>query len=256
MLFRPVYGPELEMIYSLIAYSKSRLLRKEIHEACLPEVTEGIKVSPQGIDDGLIFLVSAGLIVDDGGFQLKETDVTNISFRLRLLNQMHRLANGQLSASHELDKVYWQLLDTLFVGPDRLFIADMHTAANSVRAVVEQGGVSQEKIRSWQRVMTFLGAGRRIAGGFQCTYDLTLVQEMVEAWPVAEGFIQDFLESHVAHYLPFQTQTGELPQALSFPLRQLNQQQNVSMRAYQDASTKLYFDQHRWRYMVRQEAVR
>jgi hypothetical protein len=69
-----------------------------------------------------------------------------------------------------VDPIYTLLLDELFVKPDCLFVADVHTRANELRQVKEVGGLSREKTQAWQRVMGFLGVGRRVAGGFQCAY--------------------------------------------------------------------------------------
>lgn len=250
MLFRPVSGPELEVIYTLIKQSTTPIPRQVIYEACLPHYGDKRILSPQSIDDTLSFLAAAFLIEDRDGFRICQTTTTEGSFRLTIIAHMQKLAQREVSPNHELDVQYFLLLQELFIKPDRLYVGDVHAEANKLRSVTELGGVSQEKIRSWKRVMAFLGIGRRVANGFQCVFAPTLLQEIISAWQSREGFLQDLLERHFIHYLPFQTQAGDLAQAVRQPLWYLQQQQIVQMRAYQDASSKPYFGERQWRYLV------
>jgi hypothetical protein len=250
MLFRPVYGPELEVIYNLIAQSQTPLSRPMIYQACLPAFFDGRPVSPQSIDDALSFLVAAWLIEDRNGFKAIAPERNQSSFRLTLISHMQSLARGEIVPLHDLDALYFLLLEEMFIRPDRLYVEDVHTEANKLRPVMEMGGISKEKIRSWKRVMAFLGIGQRIADGFCCVYDPTLLQEIIDAWRAREGFIQDLLETHVMNYLPLQTETGALAQAVGQPLLFLQKQQIIHMSAYQDASSKSYFADQRLRYLV------
>jgi hypothetical protein len=250
MLFRPVYGPELEVIYSFIAQSQTPVSRQAIYQACLPSYVDMRAVMTQSIDDALSFLVAALLVVDQGGFRLNESGERDASFRLTVIAHMQKLASGKAAPLHKLDALYFLLLQELFIKPDHLYISNVHAEANKLRPVAELGGISQEKIRSWKRVMTFLGLGQRLADGFQCVYTPGLLLEIIAAWPVKEGFIQDFLEGYLIHYLPCQTQAGDMPQAVEHPLQYLQSQQTVQLRAYQDASSKPYFGEQRWRYLV------
>lgn len=250
MLFRPVYGPEIEVIYTFIKQNPTPVSRQVIYEACLPQYGDKRILSSQSIDDALSFLLAAMLIEDRDGFRIRQSGVTEGSFRLTVIAQMQKLAQREVPPNHELDVQYFLLLQELFIKPDRLYVGDVHAEANKLRSVTELGGVSQEKIRSWKRVMAFLGIGRRVANGFQCVFDPSLLQEIIAAWQTREGFIQDLLEGHFIDYLPFQTQAGELAQAVGQPLWYLQQQQIVQMSAYQDASSKPYFGDRRWRYLV------
>ncbi|MBK9052030.1 MAG: hypothetical protein IPL78_14310 [Chloroflexi bacterium] len=250
MLFRPVYGPELEVIYTFIKQSPTPVSRQAIFDACLPHYGDKRTLSPQSIDDALSFLAAALIIEDRDGFKICQTTVIQGSFRLTIIVQLQKLAQREVLPIHEFDVQYFLLLQELFIKPDRLYLADVHAEANKLRSVTELGGVSQEKIRSWKRVMAFLGIGRRVANGFQCVFAPTLLQEIIVTWHTREGFIQDLLEGHFIHYLPFQTQAGELAQAVRQPLWYLQQQQIVQMRAYQDASSKPYFGERRWRYLI------
>ena len=250
MLFRPVSGPEIEVIYTLIAQSPEPLSRQALYQACFPTYLDGRAVSSQSVDDALAFLVSAFLIEEKSGFKLIQPKKTRAPFRLALISQLQKLASGAVEPVNKIDALYFVLLDQLFVKPDQLYISDVHAEANKLRLVVEMGGISQEKIRSWKRVMAFLGVGQRIAQGFQCVYTPKLLQQILSVWSVREGFIQEFLEEHFVHYLPFQTQAGDLAQAVCHSLDYLKQQQIVQMRAYQDSSSKPYFGERRWRYIT------
>jgi hypothetical protein len=256
VLFRPVSGPELEVIYALLCRSDVPLTRHTLGQRCLPHYADRRTVSRQNLDDALSFLITAHLVQDDEGLTALTHQPEPLSFRLLLLRQLHALAAGEIDPSHETDALYLQLLDHLFVKPDQLYVADVHVEANKLRSVVDIGGISQEKIRSWKRVMAFLGIGHRIAQGFQCRYAPDLLLEILCAWPEREGILQELFESHLALYLPFQTESGELAQAVSCSLLHLNQQQIVLMSAYQDSSSKPYFGDKRWRYLTHGEIGR
>lgn len=254
MLFRPVYGPELEVIYQTIAQSNAPLSRQTIHHACLRSYKNNQTISPQSIDDALSFLVAALLIEEQDGFRLTNTIINNQPFQMTLISNLQSLSNHKAKAIQELDVLYFSLLKELFIEKDQLYVEDVHKEANKLRSVSEIGGLSQEKIRSWKRVMSFLGIGKRVATGFQCVYAPKLIQEIIFSWQ-KEGFIQEFLESQFYRYLPFQTQEGELAQAVTQPFLYLHQQQIITMRAYQDSSSKPYFGQRRWRYVICREGV-
>lgn len=249
MLFRPVYGPELGAVYNFVSQGTGPVSRQDIYWSFLPTHQDDKVTSTQNIDDALSFLVSAGLVKSNGRFH--SPLITPVkSFRLLVLQQLQALATGEIEPSHKTDPLYFQLLDQLFIKPDVLYIADVHTEANKLRVVADVGGISQEKIRSWKRVMAFLGLGQRIAQGFQCRYAPDLLLEILDAWPEREGILQELFESHLALYMPFQTQAGELAQAVRHSLLYLSQQQVVVMRAYQDSSSKPYFGENRWRHIA------
>lgn len=68
MLFRTVYGPELEAIYQFIVEADIRPSRQTIYAAFIPQHPEAEPVSTQNVDDALSFLESARL---DCGFAKK-----------------------------------------------------------------------------------------------------------------------------------------------------------------------------------------
>lgn len=251
MLFRPVSGPELEVVYYLVIQSDRPLSRQTLGQHCLPLYADKRAVSRQNLDDALSFLIAARLLVEDSaGFKATASFSAPLSFRLTLLRQLQGLAAGDLEAAHETDALYFQLLDHLFIKPDQLYVADVHAEANKLRPVADAGGISQEKTRSWKRVMAFLGIGQRIAQGFQCRYTPNLLLEILDTWPERKGILQKFFESHLSLYLPFQTQADDLAHAVSCSLLHLHQQQVINMSAYQDSSSKPYFGEKRWRYIA------
>lgn len=248
MLFRPVSGTELEVVYSLVCQSDRLLTRSVISQHCLPLYADKRPLSRQILDDALSFLAAARLIIEDNaGFRAVKPSHPALSFRLTLLRQLQALACREVEATHETDTFYFQLLNHLFIKPDKLYVADVHSEANKLRPVADAGGISQEKIRSWKRVMAFLGIGQRIAQGFQCRYSPDLLLEILNAWSEREGILQELFEGHLSLYLPFQTQADDLAQALSCPVLHLHQRQVIGLKAYQDSASKPYFGEKRWR---------
>lgn len=253
MLFRPVYGPELEAIFTFISKSSEPVAREDIYRVCLPQ-TEGISVSTQGVDDALSFLMAAHLI--EGSRKFKSLLVSHDeSFQLLILHQLQALAKGELEPIHETDPLYTQLLDQMYIKPDQVFISDLHTAANQVRAVKEIGGLSQEKLRAWKRVMAFLGLGYRIGNGFHCTLSPVLLQAIVEQWLLSEMAIATFVETALVRYLPFQTQVGEIAQSIQQPFLYLVAHGELTAHSRQDSASRPYFGQKQWRYMKKGGSV-
>lgn len=250
MLFRPVYGPELNAIWSYIAQA-APVKRAQIYNTFLPTRSDQKTPSKQNIDDALTFLQAAGLVHQDNSHFLASPRESEAPFRLLALARLQALAREERVPSHDTDVLYLQILDQLFIKPDRMYVANVHAEANSLRSITELGGLSQEKIRSWQRVMAFLGIGYRLSKGFQCVIRAELLLAVLRNWTQEAGFIQDFLEKHLVHYLPFQTETGDLASSLAQPLLELSSQGEVRLSARQDAPTKPYFGDRRLRYLER-----
>ena len=250
MLFRTVYGPELEAIYRLVVEASARnhpVSRKEVHLAFVQRRGDGELGSTQNVDDALSFLRSAGLIRDDDGFIAEQID-TNQSFRLSLLRALRRIEQREKPANVAVDPLYMLLLDELFIKPDHLFVPDVHMRANQLRQVKEVGGLSREKTQAWQRVMSFLGVGHRVAGGFQCLYAPDLIMEIANAWTSEQGTLQVFCEGHFGGFLPFaRQQDGDLAMALQTSLGHLARQGYLELYPRQDSPSKPYFGERRLR---------
>jgi len=238
MLFRTVYGPELAALYEFV--SQGPATRETIYAMFVPDGG-----STQNVDDALTFLLSAWLIEGEKVYQANSDD--GMPFRLQALRALRRLELGDETPLHAVDPLYTLLLTELFIQPDRLFVQDVHQAANGLRAVKEVGGLSLEKTQAWKRVMEFLRVGRRIAGGFQCAYDPSLLSDTLAAWSEERSTLQAFFEEHLAQFLPHQTVDGGLARAVATPLEYLWQQERVELLALQDSPSKPYFGDRRWR---------
>jgi hypothetical protein len=250
VLFRPVYGPELEAIYRYVINCEKPVSRQEIYEMFVPHISNAT-ISTQNIDDALSFLLATQLIgLDSGVLRLRLTSTAD-TFPLVVLRQLQGLALGGIEPLHETDRLYFRLLDELFIQPDRLFVADVHAEANNLRSVADIGGLSQEKIRAWQRVLSFLGLGHRVGKGFQCAVSPDLLLCIFQVWHQPAGYLQSFFEQHLANYLPFQAATGELSTAVEQSLLYLANRGLLTMTPRQDTSTKPYFGERRLRYIER-----
>lgn len=249
MLFRTVYGPELEAIYNYIVKCNIQNVNPSKTEICtmlmLPQ-TEGKSVSEQSVEDALAFLKSAHLITEEMGYVAYD-HTPSVPFAIRVLPWLRRLEQGAVPTDHPLDPLYTCLLTELFIKPDQLFVADVHTSANRLPAVQSVGGLSQEKIRAWERVMTFLGIGQRIADGFQCVYAPTLMSMILEQWKERRGTLQSFLEDCLAWMLPYANTNGDLAQAALIPLSYLHTRGQIELFPLQDSPTRAYFGQKRYK---------
>jgi len=241
MLFRTVYGVELPAIYGAIQNGLNT--REQLKARMLSSYADGRTVSGQSIDDALSFLHSVYLIDEQSALQTIELE--HGSFALSLLHNLRLIQNGVLPPRQPIDALYWQILDEAFIKPDKLFVREPHKTINQMKSVAELGGISVEKVRSWQRVMTFVGLGRRISRGFQCAYSLSITREILQAWSDRTGNLQSFLEKHVDQYLPCITESGDIAQALAIPLSVLCEQGQITLEPRQDSPHKSYFGEQR-----------
>jgi hypothetical protein len=246
MLFRPVYGPELEAIYSFISQSEIRTSRQDIHQVFLPSRSNQNTLSTQNIDDALSFLISAGLITE---FQNQfETKISiNYPFRLLVINHLRQLSQNEIEPKHPTDPLYFRLLDELFIKPDRLYVVDVHAEANKMHSVSEIGGISKEKIQSWKRVMEFLGTGRRLSAGFQLVYSKDLILEILDSWNKEEATLQSFFEHHFSLFLPFRTNRGDLPRSLESIFLFLEKTNVLRMNSRHDIPSRAYFGELKYK---------
>ncbi len=250
MLFRPVYGPELAVIYNCIIQKKSAISRKNIYRCVLPIYQSDKVTSTQNVDDALSFLVATGLIKGSSQFHAVFSNHMK-PFGLIVLQQLQALSCGAIEPFHEIDTLYFFILDQLFIKPNRSYVANLHAEVNKLRLVTQMGGISQEKIRSWKRVMGYLGLGCRIGHGFQCVYSPELLLNIFDTWSNEQGFIQIFLEEHFVNYLPFQAMTGDIAEAVQQPLLHLMTEGELTLYTRQDSSSKPYLGKKSFRYIVR-----
>jgi hypothetical protein len=253
MLFRTVYGPELEAIYVFVAQQcgqEHSPSRHDIHQAFIPISPDGKLGKTQNVDDALSFLKAAGLIVESRASEsttYRAAGNANTTFRVQTLQAMRQLETGHRRPAHPTDALYTLLLTELFVKPNRLFIKDLHSQANQLRQVKEAGGLSKEKTRTWKRVMEYLGIGRRVAGGFLCAYTPSLVIEVINIWTRNQDTLQSFFETHFGHILPFESANGDLATSVAPAFEHLAEQGTIAVFPLQDSPTKSYFGERRWK---------
>jgi hypothetical protein len=249
MLFRTVYGPELEAIYRYVVDRNAQGIcpqRAGIHAAFIPCRPDGTFPTTQNVDDALAFLKSAHLIEEANGYHTVGT-MNALPFAVQVLQALRRIERKQEPPDHPVDPLYTLLLTELFVKPDRLFVQDVHAEANQVPAVEAAGGLSQEKIGAWKRVMEFLGAGRRVVGGFLCAYSPVLVASILAQWDSKEGTLQSFLQDCFDRVLPYARADGDLSQMVSAPLCYLADQGQIELFPLQDSPTRSFFGHYRYK---------
>lgn len=250
MLFRTVYGAELDPIYQFIHRSSIPISKSDIYECFIPQSEDNSNGSPQNVNDALSFLVSAKLIDEvDGGYS--STKVGDYPFRLQLLQNLYAISKKTISGLDENDYLYFYILDYLFIKPNKLFEINLHNAINRLPDVITVNGLSREKIQSWKRVMTYLGIGYRISSGFQCVYSPSLLREIIESWDREEGSLQDFIENHVSNFLPIHTNRGDLSSAATESLLYLANNEEIRLETRQDSPTKPYFGRLGYRFISR-----
>ncbi len=253
MLFRTVYGPELEAIYHFIVEADTPLSRQAVHAAFMPQQADGEAVSTQNVDDALSFLESARLIEANGGEYRGLDSADNESFQVKTLRQLRQLELGLLEPVQPIDPLYMLILTELFIRPNQLFIEDVHREANKLRQVADAGGLSREKVQAWKRVMEFLGVGQRVLSGFRCAYSPPLLLAILDQWPQPEGTLQIFFEEHLDRILPFQIENGDLAHAVESPLDYLTDQGLIALTPLQDSPNKPYFGERNLKHIARLE---
>lgn len=254
MLFRTVYGPELEAIYVYIAQagqSGNPVPRQEVLAAFVPRDPGGGFRSTQNLDDALSFLRSAKLIQGEGAYQAAER--TEETFRTKLFCTLRRLELKQETSSPSLDCLYWSILTNLFIQPNCLFVQDVYGTVNSLREVSDLGGISREKVQAWKRVLEYLGLGRRAFGGFLCVYSPEIIWEILRHWAVAQATLQEFFEEYFGLMLPYARQDGDLADAVRLPLIDLADRGFIELFPLQDSPTRPYFGSNRWRGIIVKE---
>src|SRR5205085_4162754 len=122
-----------------------------------------------------------------------------------------------------IDFLYITLLEQLYITPNQSWISDVHAAANQLGLAQQIGGISQEKIGAWKRVMEFLGLGYRMGSGFYCLYRPELLQAIALRWPLTEGLLQEFFEAYLKSCVPCFTARGEVAQPVAHAIEHVAQ---------------------------------
>ncbi|HEU5377178.1 MAG TPA: hypothetical protein VFV38_17235 [Ktedonobacteraceae bacterium] len=244
MFFLTVYGPELESLF-LYINRFTEATREEIYAAYLPQLSHIQKGQTKNIEDALGFLKAAHLIEGDKRYSsCIQKESLSLPFPILLLRQFRQLEriSSQLPL---LDLLYIRLLNDLFIKPNQIWVSDLHTAVNQLDLAKQAGGVSQEKIGAWKRVMEFLGVGYRVGSGFYCIYRPELVYAIIQQWPEVEGSLQDFFEKHMHRWIPCLTAKSEIAFSVSYTLDWLAKSGSLSLFPKQDSPSRPYFgDRH------------
>ena len=246
MLFRTVYGPELEAIYCYI--DKYGPLSRSQVITVFTGIDANEKASTANIEDAIAFLKTAGMIKTRADlYHTIYKNVDSIDFKLCLLKQI-----SSLKKSHsKLDTYYFQFLDLLFVKQDKVFQNELHKAVNSLDL---PWPCSEEKINAWRRVLEYLGLGYRGYSGLAVHYDCEIVKRIIARWDEKEGPLQHFLEKVFSQYLPWATYDGDISSALRLPLLRLVEQGAISLQPKQDLPYKSYLGQKRVKWLSREDA--
>jgi len=249
MLFRTVYGPELQALYNFIKNQNHLGYKPEkhqIYQSFIPQKKDFSFHSTQSIDDALHFLLSAKMIEEvDQGYWANEDGT--YPFSVQLLKHLRCLETGKEPISHPLDPLFLSLITDLFINPDRLFLSDLHSAINHLPSVRDLGGLGREKIQAWMRVMEFLRVGRRVQGQFLCLYHPELILQIFEQSNITSGTLQDFFQRIFGEHLPFVRKDGDIPQSLSIPLLELQRRKFIFFTPLQDSPTRPYFGTLKYR---------
>jgi hypothetical protein len=249
MLFRTVYGPELVAVYNYLAQANKPIPQQTLYEVFLAPHAATETLSTQSIDDALAFLLSASLISQEGrSYQACQNK--HVSPRLFILHQLCRLARREIDVKNQLDPLYMQILDEVFIKNNRLFVEKLHPEVNKLQQVKDIGGLNQEKIQAWKRVMTFLGVGKRVGSGFLCVYAPDLVEGILREWNESSSSLHSFLEDHLNLFLPFKTLSQDLAQPISETLLNLAERGVVVLESRQDSPSRAYFGEKKFQYIT------
>ena len=244
MLFLTVYGPELESLFYYIHKYTQRegsVTREQLYSAYLPQAALAHKGQTKNIEDAINYLKAAGLIGGDKVLFCMQPNVDkSMPFATLLLRQFRQLEHISTQLPL-LDLLYIKLLEQLFIAPNRVWISDLHAAANQLGLAQQVGGISQEKIGAWKRVMEFLGIGYRMASGFYCLYQPELLHAIALRWSLTEGTLQEFFEGYLQSWVPCLTGRGEVAQPVAYAFEYLAQKGSIYLHSKQDSPSRPYF---------------
>lgn len=244
MLFLTVYGPELEsLFYYIHKYTQREGLvsREQLYSSYLPQTALAHKGQTKNIEDAINYLKAARLIGGDKAYFCMQPDVDmGMPFAALLLRQFRQLEHVSTQLPL-LDLLYITLLEQLYIAPNRVWISDLHAATNQLGLAQQSGGISQEKIGAWKRVMEFLGIGYRMGSGFYCLYQPELLHVIALRWSLTEGTLQEFFEGHLQSWIPCLTGQGEVAQPVVQALEHLAQKGSIDLHSKQDSPSRPYF---------------
>lgn len=244
MLFLTVYGPELESLYFYVQKYTSlqgSVSREQIYSVYLPRTVPKQGGQTKNLEDAVNYLKAARLIDGDKALSSTHLDAeAHIPFASLLLHQLRHLEQSSPQLP-PLDLLYITLLERLFIAPNRMWISDLHAVTNQLELAQQVGGISQEKIGAWKRVMEYLGVGYRMGGGFYCLYRPELLEAIIQQWDLSEGTLQEFFERHLQSWIPALTSRGDAALSVTHGLEWLAQSGKIRFVAKQDSPSRPYF---------------
>lgn len=241
MLFRTVYGPELQAVYTFVTRrgvaTTESLQRWFVQEQVT--TTEGANLG-----EAMAFLLALKLLHRDHE-QPETLFATPVpEFRLGVLERLNEVHEQPNEHTHELDPWFSGILRQCFVKPNHLYVQDLHRVVNAEKLPVP---CSEEKVTAWRRVMEYLGCGRRMGPGFLATYRVELVKAILRRW-AREGPLEDFLR-FAERYIPTLTSTGDISEAISNPLLHLEALGHLKLSTRGDFAGRAYLGERRLKWI-------
>ena len=253
ILFRTIYGPELEAVFLCLKQFGS-MDTSELFNY-FGTKTDDKKTSSANLEDALLFLKTAGLVGcrDKKWHALRSsTNIDRDTFKLRLLQKLRKRSKKNRNHGNTLDPYFMGILEILFNGPDMSYIENLHEKINELDLPLP---CSEEKVNAWRRVMEYLEVGIRGYGGMLVVYRENLVLKIIQEWPEQEGPLQQFLEKHFQFYLPWKTKKGDIAFSLAHPLKQLEENGCISLFARQDLPCKGYLESRKIKWLKKGEGI-
>lgn len=248
MLFKTIYGAELQSIYYFVM--EYGPVDKETIFECFMSVTKGVKGNKANLEDAMGFLTASSLLRKDSSGRFQVTGKRK-SFRLDVLENLRLIQGGEIGGSHALDPWFLNFLEKIFILQDKGVQFNLHQHFNTCGA---PENLSEEKVNAWKRFMEYLGVGYRLFGGFYCLYSPGLLLEIIQEWAQEEGPLQLFLEEHLEKYLPWQSSRGNISFPLEHSLSYLEEKGHLSLSTKQDLPQLSFLGDRRIKWIKKEVA--
>lgn len=246
MIFKTIYGPELESIFLWIL-KFNKVDEKELLE-CFGGMIGEKKSSIINIKDALIFLQSAQLLYkEDDLWTTNRYDINQENFKIKLIKNLRKI---QLEDKDSIDAKFIGFLEQLYIKKDKLFLKDLYQKINEISI---DTSISEEKVNAWKRVLEYLEIGNRCYSGLRISYSENLLKQILIDWDEDEGPLQYFLESHVDKYIPWKNSKGEISKVLVNTLEQLEEKNIIKLIQKQDLPARSYLQSRQIKWIQKGE---
>lgn len=245
MLFKTIYGPEIESIYFWL--NDFGPARKDTLADSFGNIANGVKSSTANLDDAILFLIGSGVVyLDSNLYHVRYKDLDSTAFKTILLKHLRSIKKG----ISDLDPYFINFIDLLYIKPDVVFHNSLHKKINSLEL---QSPCSEEKVNAWRRVLEYLGLGFRGYGGLTVCYCSEILENIINKWDHTEGPLQIFFEDHFDLYLPWLNSKGDIAQAVKIPLIYLERKGLIKLNSKQDLPHKSYMGKRKIKWLTRKE---